>query len=107
MDQRCSVGRHFESNRFFAINLLRDDQEHLSIKFSANADVRFDGVEWKSGQTQAPLLAGTLGSLECAVANRIVAGDHTIILGEVLSALAVPGNPLIYFDSRYKRLQPE
>ncbi|MGQ9674755.1 MAG: flavin reductase family protein [Chloroflexota bacterium] len=36
----------------------------------------------------APLIAECLGHLECAVANRITVGDHSLFIGEVLAAWA-------------------
>lgn len=34
----------------------------------------------------APLIAECIGHLECAVANRVAVGDHSLFIGEVLAA---------------------
>jgi flavin reductase len=51
-----------------------------------------------------PLVAGALAHLECRVAARHVAGDHTLYVGEVLTMATRPGRPLLYFQGRYRRL---
>jgi flavin reductase (DIM6/NTAB) family NADH-FMN oxidoreductase RutF len=44
----------------------------------------------------------------CQVGCRLhathVAGDHTIVVGEVISATLYPGQPLLFFRGRYRRL---
>jgi flavin reductase (DIM6/NTAB) family NADH-FMN oxidoreductase RutF len=102
---RSSVLKHFESAPYFGVNFLSEDQQPLSVRFAAHADVRFDGVDWSPGTTLVPVLAGTLGGFECAAANRIVAGDHIMLLGEVLVARRLPGRPLLYFDSSYRQIR--
>jgi flavin reductase (DIM6/NTAB) family NADH-FMN oxidoreductase RutF len=39
----------------------------------------------------APLIAECIGHLECRVAQKIAAGDHTLFLGQVVAASAVEG----------------
>jgi len=40
----------------------------------------------KPQQTNAPLIEQCLGWLECAVVNEVAVGDHTLFVGEVLTA---------------------
>ncbi|MBH0247576.1 flavin reductase family protein, partial [Streptomyces cavourensis] len=43
---------------------------------------------------------------ECRTEQRVVAGDHTLVIGRVLTAeLPSPeGEPLTYFKGRYRQL---
>ncbi|NEE55500.1 flavin reductase, partial [Streptomyces sp. SID8455] len=56
--------------------------------------------------THAPLIGGALATLECRTEQRVVAGDHTLVIGRVLTAeLPSPdGEPLTYFKGRYRQL---
>jgi flavin reductase (DIM6/NTAB) family NADH-FMN oxidoreductase RutF len=40
---------------------------------------------------EAPLIDECLGAIECRVGSRTTAGDHSILVGEVLAAWAKPG----------------
>ena len=65
---------------------------------------RFEGVEWTSGESGAPLLAGCLATLECRAASIIEAGDHAIFVGEVERAECRAARPLVYFNRGYRSL---
>ncbi|MGL4173515.1 MAG: flavin reductase family protein [Actinomycetota bacterium] len=54
-------------------------------------------------RTGAPLVAGALATLECRTVHRYPGGDHTIVVGRVIS-LEVPDNPaspLLYHRGSY------
>lgn len=51
-----------------------------------------------------PLLAGTLGLLLCRVVDRVIAGDHTVVLAEPWYGRHGAGVPLLYHDGRYAQL---
>jgi flavin reductase (DIM6/NTAB) family NADH-FMN oxidoreductase RutF len=96
---------HFRESRHFAVNILNDCQRRLSERFAGAGYDRFEGVRWHAGQTGAPLLADVLATLECSRKNMVAAGDHEILIGEVLYASCGEGDPLIHFGSRYRDLE--
>jgi flavin reductase (DIM6/NTAB) family NADH-FMN oxidoreductase RutF len=52
--------------------------------------------------TGAPLIDGALAWVECAVVERVPAGDHTVLLGRVLSLdCAVGAEPLTFFAGSF------
>ena len=61
-------------------------------------------VPWVAGQTGVPLIEDALASFECRVTDRVTAGDHDIIIGEVLAARIQEGRPLVFFNSGYGSL---
>jgi flavin reductase (DIM6/NTAB) family NADH-FMN oxidoreductase RutF len=108
IDHKARILEHFLESNFFAINILRDTQQALSERFARPGEDRFGTVEWYPGETGAPLLPNALAILECAVFERTPAGDHTILIGEVVSAVRHEGRPLLFFSSSYQALaQPE
>ncbi|MCL6507227.1 MAG: flavin reductase family protein [Bryobacteraceae bacterium] len=104
VDHSSAVLLHFRAATAFGINVLRDSQRELSLRFARKGHDRFDGVPWSAGKTGAPLIEGVLASLECVVEQTVDAGDHTIFIGKVVAAAAHAGRPLVYYESGYHRL---
>jgi len=94
----------FREARYFGINILAEHQRELSERFARKNADRFNGLEWHRGETGAPLLPGALASMECAVHQRVTAGDHDILIGEMLHAHVTDGEPLIHFFRNYRTL---
>jgi len=105
IDFGCSIHHHFIKNEYFGVNVLSEWQEQLSVRFSGLEDGRFDGVDWYADKTGAPLLRGALAVLECRVTKTVEAGDHAILIGEVIRAESQTGRPLIYFDRGYRSIK--
>lgn len=107
IDHKARILDHFLTSEFFAINVLRENQQPLSERFATPGDDRFGAVDWFPGETRMPLIPGALAVLECAVFQRTPAGDHTILIGEVVSAIRHDGRPLVYFSSSYRELEKD
>jgi flavin reductase (DIM6/NTAB) family NADH-FMN oxidoreductase RutF len=105
IDHKARILEHLERTEFFAINILRENQQPLSRCFARPGEDRFGTVEWYPGETGVPLIPNALATLECAVFQRLKSGDHTIIIGEVVSAIRHEGRPLLYFSSGYRTLE--
>ncbi len=105
IDHKARILETLQESELFAINILRETQEFLSQRFARPGEDRFGTVEWYPGETRAPLIPGALATMECAIAQRVDAGDHTILIGEVVNAIRHEGRPLIYFSSSYQVLE--
>lgn len=88
----------------FGLSVLASDQAALSVRFADTDARRFDGVPHARGPAGTALLAGAGSHLECRVVARHPAGDHTIVVGEVLYAVAYDRPPLVYHRSDYTTL---
>jgi flavin reductase (DIM6/NTAB) family NADH-FMN oxidoreductase RutF len=75
--------------RHFAVNLLQDGQRELAGKLarsSESAPHKLKGIKTKPAPASgAPILADALGWLECRLITTLPAGDHTLVLGEVMN----------------------
>ncbi len=96
----------FREANFFGINVLTDQQRHLSDHFARKGHDRFQGVAWTPGQTGVPLIYDVLAAVECQVEQRIPVGDHDIFIGRMVAARLSEGSPLLYFASGYRKLEP-
>ena len=74
----------FRKAETFAVNILSEHQRDLSSRFAKPVDNRFEGVEWRAGAAGAPILDHVCGWFDCRVYREVEAGDHWIILGEVV-----------------------
>lgn len=79
----------------FAVNILSAAQQDLALHFASIVENRFTGTEWTAGSA-APLLDGASAHLECAVHERVDAGDHEILLGCVVHYGRASTPPLVY-----------
>ncbi|MEU6847681.1 flavin reductase family protein [Streptomyces sp. NPDC046716] len=100
-----------EEQPLWAVSLLSESQSHIAGRFAMKGRISdrllFEDIPYVRGEhTDAPLVGGALATLECRTEQRVVAGDHTMYIGRVLSA-ALPsadGGPLMYFRGRYRGL---
>ncbi|MEU2247473.1 flavin reductase family protein [Streptomyces sp. NPDC019224] len=95
----------------WAVSVLAESQRHIAGRFAMKGRISdrllFEDIPYVRGEvTGAPLAGGALATLECRTEQRVVAGDHTLVIGRVLTA-QVPsgdGGPLTYFRGRYRHL---
>lgn len=86
----------------FAINILAAEQQSLCRAFAVSGGDKFAGVQWRPGVTGAPLLAGAVAHLECALHEVFPGGDHDIVIGRPVSVGETGArSPLLFFQSRY------
>jgi 3-hydroxy-9,10-secoandrosta-1,3,5(10)-triene-9,17-dione monooxygenase reductase component len=88
----------------FAVSVLSERQEELSRRFSGPEEHRFEGLGVSRGMTGVALLDGAIAHVECRILARQPAGDHTIVVGEVVSAAAHGGRPLVHYRGGYTQL---
>lgn len=88
----------------FIVNVLAADQEELSRRFADPHDDRFDGIGHRTTSDGLVYLDGTLAHIECRREMLYEAGDHTIVVGRVISGRAREGHPLVYFRGGYAGL---
>ena len=96
------------ASRAWAVSVLAQGQEDVSRRFAVRGrplEDQFVGLPHTLGpRTGAAVVDGALASLECRTVSTTDAGDHTVVIGEVLG-LGVPdpdGDPLLYYEGRYR-----
>jgi flavin reductase (DIM6/NTAB) family NADH-FMN oxidoreductase RutF len=104
VDHRAQVLEHLRRCEHLAINVLSEGQHELSAHFARRGQNRFDAVEWEAGHNRVPLIPGVLAWLECRMHRLVDAGDHAILIAEVLRVSHRDGRPLVYYGSGYHRL---
>jgi len=96
----------FEAADRFAVNILGDDQTEVATAFAARGIDRFAEVACHEAATGAPILADCLGWFDCSLHQRVVAGDHLILIGRVEELHSRPRAPLGFCRGRFVNLEP-
>lgn len=91
----------FRSCEHFAVNILADNQIHLSQRFAKSGPEKFSDVAWKAGVGGAPLLDDVVAQFECRAYSAFDGGDHVILVGEVLGSQRFSKQPLLFSKGRY------
>ncbi|MDG6990568.1 MAG: flavin reductase family protein [Nitrososphaerota archaeon] len=88
----------------YAVNFLADDQKSVSDRFAGRtgAKDRFEGIKFTKGMTGSPIISGARAVLECRAWKVYDGGDHSMLVGEVVSAKALNSKrPLVYYSQQY------
>jgi flavin reductase (DIM6/NTAB) family NADH-FMN oxidoreductase RutF len=94
----------FRGAKSYAINFLADDQKSVSDRFAGRtkAKDRFEGLRFSKGVTGSPIIDGVRVALECRAWQVYEGGDHSILVGEVVSAKTFNSKrPLVYYSQQY------
>ena len=73
----------FAEATHFCIHVLGADQLDLALHFATQGS-GFDQFDWAPGPMDVPTLGGCLATFHCATHRVHPAGDHSVILGEVI-----------------------
>jgi 3-hydroxy-9,10-secoandrosta-1,3,5(10)-triene-9,17-dione monooxygenase reductase component len=98
-----SIGA-FRTHGDFAINILAVDQLEICQQFARPSENKFDGVEYATGYSDVPLIAGAAAQLECRAYATYPGGDHEIHLGEVVGINTTERPPLVFHRGRFTRI---
>ncbi|MBN9472501.1 MAG: flavin reductase family protein [Burkholderiales bacterium] len=97
--------------RHYTVSVLHADQAALSNRFArAGEDKWRDVCPVRGPVTDLPLLPNALAWFECAAYGQHEGGDHTIMVGRVLSfrtRMQSDDQPLVFFKGRYRKLARE
>ncbi len=97
----------FAGAEHWGVTVLGGDEEALARRF-ARAETETIAPAEAEAFGAAPVLRGGVAHFACRTFERRQAGDHLIIIGEVLACRVKAGAGLTYFRSRYGRAdEPE
>lgn len=106
LNEAADTGEGILQSGCFAVNVLEKAQQGISNQFAGGCshEDRFANSPWTAGETGAPLLAESLMSLDCTLVDRVKAGTHWIVIGEVQAVVCREGEPLLYYRGAYRQL---
>jgi flavin reductase (DIM6/NTAB) family NADH-FMN oxidoreductase RutF len=85
----------------FALNLLGESQSNLISHFGKGFTLdqpAFNGLNLERGEGKPPVLADTLGHLECRVVSRHPCGDHELLIAAIVAGRLhqAEGKPFVH-----------
>lgn len=94
------------STGHFCVNVLAESQHELSDQFAQRGTEKYAGVSWAPGPgTGSPLIEGVLAWVDCRLHAVHEAGDHWVVIGEVVALGHAeedgPEHGLIFYRGRY------
>lgn len=104
VDRQAETFAHFYDSKVFTVNILTREQEDLSSRFAKSGGDKFVGVETLPGHHGAPLIAGALAHVECRITDTLEGGDHVVHVGRIERVAVHRGEPLLFFQGKYRRL---
>ena len=87
----------------FAISILASGQEGYSNHFAGRPQADL-AVPWLSDNFATPVIADALANIDCDLHSAVDAGDHTLFVGLVKKLRYRDGEPLGYYQGRYRDL---
>ncbi len=94
-------GPAFFAASHFAVNILTAEQEGVASLFASRSEHKFNDADWHEGAHGLPLLPGALATLICAQHKLVEAGDHVILIGEVLETQVSDAPALGYHRGKF------
>ena len=92
-----------KSGGVFSINFLSKEDKKVLEQFfkpSPASGNRFGDLKFSLKTTGAPILEKAIAALECRVVEIVNAGDHSIVIGEVVEAeITGDPSPLVMSDT--------
>lgn len=107
LEKRARSHPIFMAATHMAISILSIDQIEIALHFARPNLDKFAGLAAIHGKsTSIPLIPASVAHLECRITDRFDGGDHTIIIGKVLSIDVTERDPLIYYNRQFGRFIP-
>ncbi len=107
LDNRLSGLASFQNSKLFGVSILSEAQEEISRMFAKKDSERPASIYFE-GRNGVPLMRNALATFECETVEKYPGGDHTIFMGQVISAEIIDAKhgafPLVYFRGKYRKV---
>ncbi|MEC2054058.1 flavin reductase family protein [Peribacillus psychrosaccharolyticus] len=107
IDRKVSSFDIFQNTDKFAIHTLADDQAEICTLFASRDIDRFANCEWNLSEHALPIISGSYGVLQCKTFKKVDAGDHLILIGEVIDIEVEKKEPLLYHKRKFGKIPEE
>ena len=108
VNKSASAHAPIKASGCFSVNILAREQEELAKRFSTKkleGEARFEAKHWETLTTGAPVLKGTIASLDCELVEEHPVETHSIFIGRVKDGrFAEAIEPLLYFRGEFRKV---
>lgn len=89
----------FINAKHYGIHVLSHDQKSICDAFT-RSKTAFDDLDYQIDDNGIPIIAGCLAVFKCRSFKQVDAGDHSIIIGEVIQASERLGSGLTFANGK-------
>lgn len=104
IDKKVSSHDPFIKSGKFAVHILAEDQGDVCMLFATKGTDRFKNSNWDFSDNQLPILKDVAAVLHCKTFKTVDAGDHTILIGEVVQMENYHKDPLLYHRRKFGKI---
>jgi flavin reductase (DIM6/NTAB) family NADH-FMN oxidoreductase RutF len=104
LDSLTQTRQAVVENAVFNLSVMERRQEFLAERFAGRAplvDPAWGDIPHRLGGNGLPILEGCVAWFECELRDVFPAGDHDLVLGEVMAAGREAGEPLLLWDRAF------
>lgn len=107
-DHRSTSLVHVKALDTWTCSLLDEGDATTPQAFRKPMEERFDQLQWSTSGYGTPVIDSAVLAVHCRRHDVLRAGDHDLVLGEVLDITDHGGQrrPLVFVDGRMTRLDP-
>lgn len=100
LDRRSSLLALLRPGSPLGLNVLAAHHDQVALRFAQKGVDRFADLPWRESHG-APELGDKAAWVAMRVASLVPAGDHVLVLGDVLAADTYPHAPLVYYQRAF------
>ncbi|MBU2978827.1 flavin reductase [Alteromonas sp. C1M14] len=104
LNRGASVHKVFQNSTSLVINTLTSQQQSISNLFGGKASMedRFNGAQWATSKTGAPMLVGAAVSFDCVITDVKSVATHDVIFCQVVDIQQDENaDALLYYQRGY------
>ena len=98
------TGQAIKDRGLFAVNIMAHGQKQIAQTFAHYQADRFETSPYHLHALDLPIFDQALAAMICRIDQILSSGDHEIFIGNVVNCVSNPGEPLVYFASRFASL---
>ncbi len=100
--EKANMNQRIKESGKFGVSILTKDQQEMSMYFAGQLkEQREIDFDWIQG---IPVVPNSIANIACNVNASYQAGDHTLYIGEVTDISVKDGDPLTFFEGKYRNL---
>lgn len=102
ISKKANIKQHLEKSGKFAVSILTKEQQEISKYFAGQEqEKRQINFQWFD---DLPIIENSIANITCDVYDVYEVGDHILYIGEVRDIMLQEGEPLTFFEGKYKQL---
>jgi len=100
LDNSSTLLSKLHEGSILGVNVLAAHHDQVALRFAQKLEDKFTDVAWRV-EDGAPALVDRHAWVALSAARLVEAGDHTLVLGDVLAANVQPNAPLTYWQRAF------